>query len=451
MRTISTLFINTLAQLIAKVATTGTTLVVTYLISSKLGTVGLGEFIATTSYVALFYLLADFGINAVFTKKIHKEESLSGLRLQGRSDPELLSKGSEFQNSSSENKLLFYFKNLLSIRLVLGIVVSFLAIAILSFLDYPANIKVAIILGSVLIFTQALFVTANGIFQIKLRYELSALSDIIGSLLTLFLVYLFLSSGLGVWFVILAYVAGSILKVLISLTLARRVVGGIGLGQDTSLWGSFFLASLPLGLIAIFSQIMANIDKVILSLAPLSSDLGYSNLEAVGIYGLAYKFFDVALVLPTYLMNAAFPIFVRTAREDTTKLKHLATKIGAALFGAALLLSVLGFFLAPVVLRFFNSGEDLSGSVAGLRVLLFGLPFFYLSALMVWLSVALDKQKQLILIYLLSALANLVLNLYLVPKFGFMASAYLTILSEIIIILGVGFMLWSFWRTDDQA
>ena len=112
MRTISTLFINTLAQLIAKVATTGTTLVVTYLISSKLGTVGLGEFIATTSYVALFYLLADFGINAVFTKKIHKEESLSGLRLQGRSDPELLSKGSEFQNSSSENKLLFYFKNL---------------------------------------------------------------------------------------------------------------------------------------------------------------------------------------------------------------------------------------------------------------------------------------------------------------------------------------------------
>jgi len=237
----------------------------------------------------------------------------------------------------------------------------------------------------------------------------------------------------------------------VALGLARKLVGGIDLGNDTSLWGNFLIASLPLGMIAIFSQIMANIDKVILALNPLSNHLGYSNLQAVGIYGLAYKFFDVGLVLPTYLMNAAFPIFVRTQRNDKDRLKHLAKKLGLSLVGISLLLSVIGFFLSPWVLSFFSSGSDLDGSILSLRILLFGLPVFYLSALLIWLAVAMEKQKQLVLVYFISALTNLVLNLWLVSNFGFIASAWITILSEIIIVLGVSLLLWQSWRKDDQS
>lgn len=428
-KTASSLFLNTLAQLFAKLVTTGSTLLVTYLISRKLGTNGLGEFIATTSYVALFYILADFGINAVFTKRIHKP-----------GNPKEISVG---------DNLFFYFKNLLSIRLILGIVTSFIAVALLSFLNYPANVKAAIILASLMIVSQNLFVTANGIFQIKLRYELSAIADSVGSFITLMLVFLFLQSGLGILFIILAYVVGSFFRFSIGLLLARRLAGGIGLGGDTKVWGDFFFASIPLGMMAIFSQIMANIDKVIISLIPLSSQLGYTNIQAVGIYGLAYKFFDVSLVLPTYIMNAAFPLFVKAGKDDLGKLKVMVKRLGLVMFGFALLVALAGYYLAPIVLGFFNKGQDLSGSIQSLRILVLGMPLFYISALLVWLCVAIDKQKQLIAIYFISALTNVTLNLWLVPHFGFIASALLTPLSELIVVLGAFGLVWQSWKQSD--
>jgi O-antigen/teichoic acid export membrane protein len=428
-KTASSLFLNTLAQLFAKVVTTGSTLLVTYLISRKMGTTGLGEFIATTSYVALFYLLADFGINAVFTKRIHKP-------------------GNTEEISVGDN-ILFYFKNLLSIRLILGIITSFIAVALLSFLNYPANVKAAIILAALMIISQNLFITANGIFQIKLRYEFSAIADSVGSFITLMLVFLFLQSGLGVIFIILAYVIGSVFRFSIGLLLARHLSGGIGLGGDTKVWGDFLLASLPLGMIAIFSQIMANIDKVIISLIPLSPHLGYTNIQAVGIYGLAYKFFDVTLVLPTYIMNSAFPLFVKTGKEDMSKLKVIVKRLGLVMFGFSIVVAFVGYYLTPFVLGLFNKGPDLSGSIFSLRILLLGMPLFYLSALLVWLGVAIDKQKQLIVVYFISALTNVVMNIWLVPRFGFIVSALLTPVSELVVVLGAVFLVWQSWKSSD--
>lgn len=429
MKTASSLFLNTLAQLFAKLVTTGSTLVVTYLVTRKMGTTGLGEFIATTSYVALFYLVADFGINAVFTKRIHKPNG-----------------GEEI---SVSDHLLFYFKNLLSVRLILGIVTSFIAVALLSFLNYPANVKAAIILASLMIISQNLFITANGIFQIKMRYELSAIADSVGSFITLMLVFLFLQSGLGVIFIIFAYVIGSVFRFSIGLLLARRLAGGIGLGGDTKVWGDFFFASIPLGMIAIFSQIMANIDKVVISLVPLSQNLGYTNIQAVGIYGLAYKFFDVSLVVPTYIMNAAFPLFVRTGKDDLGRLKIIVKRLGLVMFCFSLLIAIIGYIFTPLVLGFFNKGQDLSGSINSLRILMLGMPLFYISALLIWLCVAIERQKALIFVYFISALTNVAMNLWLVPRYGFIAAAYLTPLSELIVVLGALFLVWQSWKKSD--
>jgi O-antigen/teichoic acid export membrane protein len=432
-KTASTLFVNTLAQLFAKLVTTGTTLLVTYLISKNLGTIGLGEFFAATSYVALFYLLADFGINAVFTKKIN-----------GVENQELIRETQDYQ-------LTHLFKNLLSLRLILGILVMFVAISFLAFLGYPTTVKVAIIFASVLILNQALFMTANAIFQIKLQYAYSAAAEVFGGLLSLLLVYLFTRTQIGILPIIFAYIIGGLGRALLGLVLARRLAGGIGLGGDTHIWKALFLSSLPLGIMAIFVQIMVNIDKVILALVPLSSDLGYSNIQAVGIYGLAFKFFDVALVLPTYAMNAAFPIFVKTESKNRGELLAIAKKIGLVLVGLGILFSILGFFLTPFILSLFNQGEDLQGSITTLRILLFGLPLFYLSALLVWLSVALNRQKWLIIVYLLAALVNIGLNLRFIPTVGYLASAWITLLSECVVVVGGLFLVWDSYRKQDHG
>jgi O-antigen/teichoic acid export membrane protein len=61
---------NTLYQLIGKLITAGITFLVTILIARQFGSTGFGEFTKITTYVAFFYLIVDFGQNAIVLKQI---------------------------------------------------------------------------------------------------------------------------------------------------------------------------------------------------------------------------------------------------------------------------------------------------------------------------------------------------------------------------------------------
>src|SRR4051812_5835095 len=113
MKTRTLVAVNTVAQILGKVATVSSTLAVTYLITSHLGQVSYGEFTIITAYSALFYLAVDFGINAVFTQKA----------------------------TANPNNLNKYFFNLISLRLVLALVLLFIAVSILAFSPYSSQIK----------------------------------------------------------------------------------------------------------------------------------------------------------------------------------------------------------------------------------------------------------------------------------------------------------------------
>ncbi|HLB60886.1 MAG TPA: hypothetical protein VJL83_04760, partial [Patescibacteria group bacterium] len=56
---------NTLVQLIGKFVTAGITFLITLVIARTYGVVGYGDFTKMTAYASLFYLLVDFGMNAV--------------------------------------------------------------------------------------------------------------------------------------------------------------------------------------------------------------------------------------------------------------------------------------------------------------------------------------------------------------------------------------------------
>ena len=70
-----------------------------------------------------------------------------------------------------------------------------------------------------------------------------------------------------------------------------------------------------------------------------------------------------------------------------------------------------------------------------LVILALGIPFFFISALLWHILIIKNRQKQLIEIYAVGAVVNLLLNLLLIPKYGFLAAAIVTIFSESLITL----------------
>ena len=68
------LLINTGSQMIGKVVTSGTTFIISILIARSLGADGYGDFSKITTYIPIFYLFADFGLNAAYIQKEQEDK-----------------------------------------------------------------------------------------------------------------------------------------------------------------------------------------------------------------------------------------------------------------------------------------------------------------------------------------------------------------------------------------
>jgi O-antigen/teichoic acid export membrane protein len=240
-------------------------------------------------------------------------------------------------------------------------------------------------------------------------------------------------------------VLGGAATFIINAQLVKRLGYKSPLKIDTKIAKSILKGSLPLGLMFVFSQINFKADAVLISLLKLPASIGLNNIESVAIYSLPYKIFEVALVLPTFFMNATYPIFVKKFQEGQRELAVLFKKTLGYLLALGLIVSTTAYVASPLVVRLLG-GQEFDRSVEILKILSVGLFIFFLTQPVSYLIVTLDKQRYLPIIYLVSAIFNVSANLIFIPKYSFYASAYITWISEGLILIVLTFFAVKSWR-----
>jgi O-antigen/teichoic acid export membrane protein len=404
---------NTSAQLLGKVATTVSTLIVIVIITRNFSVGDYGNYTAILSYIAIFYVFTDFGFNAIFVRETGED---------GEKQKE-------------------YFKNLLGLRLVTSILIAFLATAILAFTEHSNLVKLGIIIGLGILTAQSLVATSLALFQTRIRYDQALIADFLGAVANVIFVYIAATNFGSVLFVIGALVLGNTVRAATALYLAKFQIGIFGFSFNKTFWQKFVFAAFPIGLITVFSQFNAQIDKQIVLLANYKSSLGLSGEVAAGFYGLAYKIFELAIVLPTFVMNVGYPIMVRKRQEGISTLVKFSKKLAAFLLILGLVGLILGWFLAPLIIGILG-GDKFTQGIFTTRILLIGFPLFFITPITLWLAITLRKTKEMMFIYGFAAAFNLVANLILVPNFGYNAAAVVTIVSELLIfLLSVGVLI----------
>ena len=393
---------NTGVQFFGKIISAASTLVATVLIANQYGAEGFGQFTQILSFVAFFYLFPDFGLNAVTLRSITENE----------------------HEREKEFRLLY------GLRIVLSLVTMFLAISLLTFFPYNSQtavgfspfVKVGIIFLSVTVLTQSLFRTMNVLFQEKLRYDFSVFSSILSNIVTLAGTYLVTRLNLSLLLVVAVNVLSSFILTFFSITLARLYVDTMHPLFDFPSWKRILRKALPLGLTLILNVIYFRIDVFLLSF--------YRDAFEVGVYGLAYKFFEFPLTLPVFFMNAMYPIFLQSYKEKKTEpfLKELK-RASLLLFGISVIFLVAGYFLAPLI-PWLTQNTEFVSSVSLFRILILSLPVFFLTPVLMWAMITVSLEWQLILVYFVSALLNIALNLFLIPLFGATAAAVTTVVCE---------------------
>jgi len=393
------------------------TIAVTVIVTRAFGKQGYGAFSLMQTFPALFFIIADFGLNAIVTRELSKD----------------------FNTADR------YFTSALFIRILLSLVLIVVGSLVILFLPYSDFVKFGIIISMFLVLTQALFTTTNIIFQTKLRYDLSTIGLILGSLAILLLVIFLSKQNADISWISFSYVVGGAVAVVLNFLLFPKVGFRPTYKTNSNDVKYLFYNSLPLGLMFVFSQINFKADSLLISVLKLPKGLGLSGLESVAVYGLAYKVFEVLLVIPTFVMNSVYPVFVHHLVVGKKALLSTFFKVLSVTFVIGILMSFATAFFAPQIIKVLGGTPFIQSSDV-LKILMLGLVIFYLTQPVSWFIVTLNGQKYLPVVYLLSAVFNVSLNLYFIPKYSFYASSYITWLSELLILILLCVFAHKVWK-----
>ncbi|MEK7543694.1 MAG: flippase [Patescibacteria group bacterium] len=419
---------NTGSQLLGKLVGSGAMFLVSILVARGFGAQGFGDFTKIITFVAFFYLLVDFGLNAVYLQR-QTAPARNAMQSVVGGD----SSGPPTGGAGKAD-----WGTLFSMRLLGGILLMFFVVAILAFLPhgtdqgYTGLVRLGIILFSPTILIQGLIVSANAIFQKHLRYDLASFALIAGYIVTVFLVagsVFGLSSRVGVLGVTTSLLLGLGVTGFVSLFFVRRIEQFAHISFDRKTATMLFMTALPLGITLLFNQVYFRIDSFVLTLTRSTTE--------VGLYGLAYKVFELPLVIPTFFMNSVYPLLLakqmtKDVGRRTYETKKLLKKSGTILCLMSVVLSLTFWYAAPLLMYI---RPEFAPSIPLLRILTLGLPFFFLSSLVMWALIALGKQIVLAGIYGSLMMVTVLLDILIIPTHGAIGAAWITVGSEGVVLL----------------
>ncbi|MFZ3069765.1 MAG: oligosaccharide flippase family protein [Anaerolineaceae bacterium] len=200
-------------------------------------------------------------------------------------------------------------------------------------------------------------------------------------------------------------------------------------------------ASKPYNLSTIFSVIYMQADVNLISLI--------KGKTAAGFYSPALSLINALFVIPNSVYTFSIPVLSRIYQEDVGKFFRSSRKllVGIGLLGIALFV-VVGIFGDELVRIFLGDPYETTG-----RLLVLLSPILLLKAFEFGnasIIVALNKQKERLIPQVIAAVANVALNLTFIPRFGVFGAAYAYVISETVIFIGYGIIVFKYLRQLKQ-
>lgn len=396
---------NTVIQVIGKLVVAIVGVLTLSLILSGFGEVGQGKYILAIAYAQFVASIADFGLGIYLVRLFSKDKSIS---VESRQAVVL----------RLASALLFFG---------LGAIAVYL---------FPYDLETSQAVWLALL--ASLFISINAVFvayyQSRLRMQVPVGAEVVNRLLVLAAVFIIIKFNLPFLTVLWSVVAGGIVNLFITWLLLGSDFR-VELRPNLSVWQKIISHSFPIWVTAILGLVYFRIDTILLSILPMPA--GRENLVELASYGTAYKFLEILIAIPGMFLGVVMPLFVQS-EKDPRRLTVIFKKAFYAISLFAAPVAVGSFMIAEPLMDLFFPG--LAEAAVALKILIWAFVFSSFASSFIYLVLGLGKQRHLIWPYIAIAVANVVLNLILIPQLGFRGAAYATILSEFL-LFGFGFVI----------
>ena len=155
----------------------------------------------------------------------------------------------------------------------------------------------------------------------------------------------------------------------------------------------------------------------------------------VGWYDAARKWVDALNIIPSFFTFAVFPVMSRQAAQDRSGLRrsyHLSVKLLAMI---ALPMAVLVTLLATPLVGLLSGAKFLPHGAVVLQLLIWSILFGWINSLTNYVLIALNRQRYVLLASGARVLFTVVANLLFVRTFSYVASAWIIIGGELLLVL----------------
>jgi O-antigen/teichoic acid export membrane protein len=195
--------------------------------------------------------------------------------------------------------------------------------------------------------------------------------------------------------------------------------------RSRALWGDLLRQGLPVGIGGLLTLGYGYVDQVIV--------FEIAGVRDAGLYGAVYRIYERIQFLPAAIMTTLFPLFVAARDHDPDRVRRLFhTAVDYLLLTSLPAFAITLAGATPITRLLF--GEDFVDAAPALPVLMATFVVVSLGYLTGYLIVAYDLQRKFVLIGIGALAFNVAANLALVPSYGFMAAAWLTLATEVLVM-----------------
>lgn len=394
---------NVAASSISKLLSTALALVSIGLITRYLGKEGFGNYATVLAFLSFFTALADLGLFSASTREISRP-------------------------NADESKIM---GNIFSLRIAASLAVFILSPIVVFFFPYPSEVKLAIIIVALSFLFSSTYQVLNGVFQKNLAMDKVALTELIGKVIQVAIIYLAIKFNLGFVWIISSLVFYMVFNFIFIYLWSRKYIR-FKLRFDFGYWKKFLKESYPIGIAAFVTFIYFKMDTILLSVMKSSSD--------VGIYGAAYKVIENITFFPAMIIGLIFPIMSKNIFFDRARFEDISNKT-LKVFSVIIVPLVIGtLFLSDGIIRLIG-GAGFSESGTVLRILVFALAFIFLGNFSNAILISANLQKKLLLILSVAAVFNISANLIFIPHYSYLASASISVVTEMLVVIGTFYFI----------
>jgi O-antigen/teichoic acid export membrane protein len=272
---------------------------------------------------------------------------------------------------------------------------------------------------------KSFFTLFSSTFQAFEEGKYQAIGNIIMNLLLLLFVFIVIFTDTGIFGITFAYLLSNIIALIYIGVALQKNITKINIQFDKEFCKKITIASIPFAISGLLHTLYYSIDMIMLT--PMSGDY------ATGIYNATYRLISVLTLFYGVYGAVIFPVMSRMFKNDKELLNVSFEKSVKYLMLIIIPIAVATqFYSLDIVILFF--GKEYSAASTPLSILIWTICLIFFNGSVATALNASFKEIAVAKLNFIAVIFNVVLNLFMIPKYSYNGAAVTTVLTDLLLL-----------------